>query len=45
VAQERTMLGKSSIDWLHIARVRTAGEKTGVFPPEICYFQALRLEQ
>ena len=39
------MLGKSNIDWLQIARVRTAGEETGVFPPNICYFQALRLDQ
>ena len=38
------MLGKSNIYWLHIARVRTAGEETGVFSPKICYFQVLRLK-
>jgi hypothetical protein len=43
VAQERTMLGKSSIDWLNIARVGTVADKTGVFPPKVWYFQALRL--
>ena len=32
------MLGKSSIDWLNSARVRTVGDKTGVFSPKIWYF-------